>query len=441
MKYNFPKDLYTDVRIEHVFLIGAQYSMSEITQVHDAKDSGAFIRVYDGKRWYYSAVSDLDLIQVKIDELAARAEPNPNITNLKIYEKFSLNKDICMQYENNNYSNIPSDKIIEALKNLEDTITKNEYIKYWRLSFYANYIVKEFYSSKGSDLKFDYQYCNFACSFKLSINNEIMDGLYLDKSDLFLTEPDFIKNEILKEINEVQTFLRDSVPVKKGKYTVIFSPDASGIFAHECFGHKSESDYLKDNKDEWAIGKQIANSVVSIIDSGTSENKLHIPYDDEGNKTQKTFLIKDGILSGQLHNCYTADWFNMPVTGNARAVSFEYEPLVRMTNTYIEEGDKSLEELLYDVAEGIFVKNTRYGTGMTTFTIAPWLAYYIRDGKIAEPVRVSVVSGNVFEALKNIDAVSNAKKISTGGCGKLDQFPLITATGGPYIRVRDMEVQ
>ena len=441
MKYDFPKDLYTDVRIEHVCSSHIRYSMGEIEELREAQDTGAFIRVYDGKRWYYSAVSDIDSIQRKIDELAACADPNPNITNLKIYGKFSSNKDNCMQYADDNYAKILTEEKIAGFKNLEGLFTGNKDIKHWHLLYRTNYTIKEFYSSKGAQLKFDYQHCFFLCSFNLSADEKVMRGAYYTDSDLFLTDPNLTKAEILREINEYKTFLKDSVPVEKGKYTVIFSPEAGGVFTHECFGHKSESDWVNKGKDDWIIGKQIANSIVSIVDSGTSENILSIPYDDEGNKTQKKYLVKNGILSGQLHQCSTADLFDVPVTGNARAMSFEYKPIVRMINTYIEKGDKSFEQLISETKNGIFVKKVLHGSGMTTFTIAPELAYYIRDGKIAEPVRISVVSGNVFETLNNIDALSDCCEMSFGGCGKMMQFPLTVAKGGPYIRVNGLEVQ
>ena len=110
-----------------------------------------------------------------------------------------------------------------------------------------------------------------------------------------------------------------------------------------------------------------------------------------------------------------------------------------MTTTYIEAGDKTKEELISEVKEGILVLDYNHGSGMSTFTIAPRISYMIRDGKIAEPVNISVISGNVMETLYEIDGISKEIEIissSLGGCGKMEQFPLPIGNGGPYIRVK-----
>lgn len=169
-----------------------------------------------------------------------------------------------------------------------------------------------------------------------------------------------------------------------------------------------------------------------------------VPFDDEGTKSRKTYLIKNGILAGRLHSTTTAESLNEDLTGNARAINFEFEPIVRMTNTYIEPGDKTKEELISEVKLGILVEDVNHGTGMSTFTIAPNISYMIRDGKIAEPVNISVITGDVMETLYEIDGISKELEILTfalGGCGKMEQFPLPVGIGGPYIRVKNLNVQ
>jgi len=157
-----------------------------------------------------------------------------------------------------------------------------------------------------------------------------------------------------------------------------------------------------------------------------------------------THLIKNGILTGRLHNSDSAADLDENVTGNSRAISFEYEPVVRMTSTYIDKGTKTYEELIAGTKDGIILKDLMHGSGMSTFTIAPTYSYYIKDGKIDKPVRISVVTGNVFEALSDIDGISDKVEMHcfvTGGCGKMGQAPLPVGNGGPYIRVKNMQVQ
>jgi TldD protein len=131
-------------------------------------------------------------------------------------------------------------------------------------------------------------------------------------------------------------------------------------------------------------------------------------------------------------------------TGNARAVNFEYEPIVRMTTTYISPGELTFDELLEGIETGIYVSSLNHGSGMSTFTLAPNQAFMIRSGRIAEPVRISVISGSVFQTLKEIEGITRDWKIlsfSLGGCGKMEQYPLPVGFGGPYVRVRSLNVQ
>lgn len=81
---------------------------------------------------------------------------------------------------------------------------------------------------------------------------------------------------------------------------------------------------------------------------------------------------------------------------------------------------------------------------MSTFTIAPTLCYEIADGKLGDPVRIAVITGNVFETLSLVDGLSDEKEIFsfvTGGCGKMEQSPLNVGFGGPYVRISKMRVQ
>ena len=132
------------------------------------------------------------------------------------------------------------------------------------------------------------------------------------------------------------------------------------------------------------------------------------------------------------------------LTGNARAMNFEFEPIVRMTTTYIEKGNRPLKEIVAEIEKGIYIEDIKHGSGMSTFTIAPSRAYMIENGKITTPVKISVVTGNVFETLGEVDALSEEFELLSfvgGGCGKMEQWPLPVGFGGPYTRVKKLTVQ
>jgi len=230
--------------------------------------------------------------------------------------------------------------------------------------------------------------------------------------------------------------------VKGGEYTVVLDPVLAGVFVHEAFGHLSESDFVYENdrlRQIMTLGKQFGNQQLNIVDTATLPGlRGSYKYDDEGMPATKTYLIREGKLVGRLHSRETAARMNEKPTGNARAISYRYPPIVRMTNTYIEPGSVSFEDMIGDIKEGIYAKNWYGGTtSMEMFTFSAGEAYMIRNGKLAEALRPVVLTGNVFTTLKNIDAIGSDLEMNQGGgCGKGGQMPLPVANGSPHIRIR-----
>jgi TldD protein len=229
---------------------------------------------------------------------------------------------------------------------------------------------------------------------------------------------------------------------KGGEYTVVLDPVLAGVFVHEAFGHLSESDFVYENdrlRQIMALGKQFGSEHLNIVDTATAPGlRGSYKYDDEGVPAVKTYLIREGKLVGRLHSRETAAKMNETPTGNARAINYRYPPIVRMTNTYIEPGNISFQDMIADIKEGIYAKNWYGGTtSMEMFTFSAGEAYMIRNGKIAEALRPVVLTGNVFHTLQNIDAIGNDLDMNQGGgCGKAGQMPLPVSNGSPHIRIR-----
>jgi TldD protein len=131
-----------------------------------------------------------------------------------------------------------------------------------------------------------------------------------------------------------------------------------------------------------------------------------------------------------------------PVSGNARAIDYRFPPIVRMTNTYIEPGEMTFEDVIGNIKLGVYAKNWFGGTtSMEMFTFSAGEAYMIRDGKVAEMVRPVKLTGNLFVTLQNIDAIGNDLEFNQGGgCGKGGQIPLPVSNGSPHIRIQDCVV-
>lgn len=444
--FKFPEGLYTDVRIEDVYETKVIYTVGEIEESKVRTYKAAFIRIFDGERWYYNSISNIEDIQAEIDLLSKYANPNERIEENPVVKKFQVNKDELIKFEEDDIKKISIKEKQNLLREYFPLLEEYEFIKHWKAYYVDRKIYKEFYSSKGSSTKFDNQTVGLAIKMQFVEGDKLLSESYQKSS----TNVNGLKGKIQEFrpfISKCYDFLINSQPVKPGKYTVILSPLAAGVFAHESFGHKSESDFMigdETMKKEWAIGKTVGRELLSIVDDGNIDGNGYVPYDDEGTRAEKTYLVKNGLLSGRLHSTTTACYLDEDLTGNARAVNFEYEPIVRMTTTYIEPGNQTKEELFSEVENGIYIDEIKHGSGMSTFTIAPSLAYYIKNGKIAEPVNISVVTGNVMETLNEIDGLSNETEIMSfilGGCGKMEQFPLPVGFGGPYVRVNNLNVQ
>lgn len=232
-----------------------------------------------------------------------------------------------------------------------------------------------------------------------------------------------------------------------GNYTVIIDPILAGVFIHEAFGHLSEADsvYEDENlKKVMILGRRFGKDILNVYDSGVEEGKRgYLKYDDEGVHTERTYLIKNGLLTGRLHSRESAYKMSEKPTGNARAVNYKFPPICRMRTTCIENGENSFDELINGIKLGVYAKKAYGGqTNGEMFTFGAGEGYMIRDGKIAELVKNVNLSGNVFDTLANISMIGNDFSIvdSGGGCGKGGQMPLPVSHGSPHLRIENVVI-
>ncbi len=235
-------------------------------------------------------------------------------------------------------------------------------------------------------------------------------------------------------------------PVKGNTYTVVIDPILTGLFVHEAFGHLSEADMAYENPDlleVMTLGRQFGHQELQIFDGAAPEgHRGSYYYDDEGTPATTTQLIKDGVLVGRLHSRETAGKLDEAPTGNSRCLNYHYAPIVRMTNTWIERGKTPVNDLFSGIKEGVYAKNWLGGmTNGEMFTFSAGEAWMIRNGKIAEPVKDVTLSGNVFQTLKDIEAIGDDFYWDeSGGCGKGGQNGLPVGCGGPSLRIKDVVV-
>ncbi|MBR6101028.1 MAG: TldD/PmbA family protein [Ruminococcus sp.] len=444
--FRFPEGLYADIRTERIDNACFSVQNGEVKQNSETSVSGAIIRVYDGKMWYTSVTNDLESIQSELDSLASVAEPDPAIADHPAVKLYEVHKDKVLHFDGDKDIRKVTRPQREALLNgyIEKCVDPDiPEIKQWYASYFSTHSVKEFYSSKGAEIVSDYQQCFAGIWFDFVVDGVTTSGGKYYGS-MFFDDLKGHEDGIIARRDRYLDFAKNAVDAEPGGCVCVLAPDVTGMFTHECFGHKSEADQMLSDqtlRDEWIMGKKVGSELVSICDSGDMfPHRGYIAYDDEGTAVKETWLIRDGVLTGRLHDANSASVLGEDLTGNARAQDFSCAPMVRMTNTYMKNGTTPPEEIIAGVKDGIYVYNVQYGTGLSTFTMKPSICYRIRDGKLAEPLRVNVITGSVFQTLFDIDAVGNDLRFcDTSTCGKRGQS-MPVSDAGPTIRVRSLNV-
>ncbi len=433
---------YWDVRVEDTFETNLLLTDGEVVSCTANPSVGAFIRVRKNSFWFYESTTEIKDLKSIIERLARLETKNQGT------DSFSAEVQpphIAMNSTETKFSAVPLEKKLELAKLYDAVLAKVEKIASRTIRYKDVYKTKSYLNSVGTRFEFDFNQGGFICAFTLKDQKALFDDFMriygTDFSELVGREADLQKFAV-----EAQKFL-NAKAIIPGKYKVVLDPEVAGVFTHESFGHKSEADFMLGNSEaleEWKLGKQIGSNCLTIVDRGSHVGTSgYCPIDDDGTPAQKNYLIRNGVLESRLHSRETAFQLGEKPTGNSRAMSFEFEPIVRMTSTYIEPGIEPFTEILARSEGALYVEGVKHGSGLSTFTIAPTRGYLIGKNGALEPVRLTVISESVFETLKNIEAVSKEFMLQSGaigGCGKMEQWPLPVASGGPYVVVSEMQV-
>lgn len=232
--------------------------------------------------------------------------------------------------------------------------------------------------------------------------------------------------------------LLDGKPCPSGTLPVVMDPELAAVFLHEAFGHMAEADAVTEGQSILAgrIGESIAAPGIAIVDDGTADGYGRVWYDDEGVPGKRNVLVEDGVLAGYMQSRESAAALEAAPTGNARAQGAGDPPIVRMTNTYFENGDASFADILADVRDGIYLKGSRGGQtnpARGVFQFAAAEGYLIEDGELGDLVRNAGLSGATLDVLTNVSLIGDDFVIDAPGhCGKKGQSMPVDG-GGPHI--------
>jgi len=434
---------YADIRVEDKTNTWVNFRGPDLDTIGSSRTVGGIVRALCKGGWGYATFNDLDDLPKRVGEACETArlvgrdqtyyapvEPVVDVIRAKLVKDFrqvplSEKKSLMEEYNR---------IILGHHKNIQTSSVR--YADTFKTIWYAN--------SEGTYIEEEKPDVNLMTG-AIAREGDIVQNASetCGSADGYQSVENF--HQKAKDAAQKAIELLAAPPVTGGKYTVITDPVLTGVFTHEAFGHLSESDFVYENprmQEIMPLGKRFGVDGLNIIDDGSLPGGLGTHrYDYEGVPTRKNYLIQDGILVGRLHSRETAAKMGEAVTGNARAVHYEHPPIVRMTNTYIEQGTAAFEEMLKGIDLGVYaIKFIGGETAMEMFTFSAAYGYMIRNGQIAELVRDVVLTGNVFETLLNIDQIGNQvgwAPNGPGGCGKGNQQPLRVGLGGPHIRIQN----
>lgn len=439
-KYPFASVLATDVT-------GKGYGVNRgsiVLRPNHSSECGFVVRVYhEGVYSEYSfnelETKNIDKIINDIDELV-----NSNISiekvNAKMMEEETIEKSFIRKDEKAQYTD---EEILDKLSELcQYGFTLNEHVLNVSVS-HEILEVSKMYISKNKDLEQYYTWNNSGCSVLVRKENNMKyayDGTGSKNTEDSLNG----LKEVLEKTAALAVELLDSELPKPGVYTIITDPSITGLIAHEAFGHGLEMDmFVKDRaKSVEYMNKKVASPLVTMRDGAKSALCVaSYFFDDEGALAQDTVIIDKGTLVGGICDSVSASILDYHPTGNGRRQSYKRKAYTRMTNTFFESGDSTLEDMIKSVDYGYYISQTNNGMEDPKNWGIQCTALYGKEivngkftGKIISPV---VMSGYVIDLLESISAVSKDFHVSgSGSCGKGYKEWVRVSDGGGCIKAQ-----
>lgn len=439
---------YADIFFEHTFSNNIALRDGEVNRASSNIDYGAGVRVVCGDQTGYAYVENTDVKDLRKAAQTAASIATSTVKGenpVEIKEKHFKNHykvhtpwlDVSVA-DKKSFVQRLNDRIFELDKRVIKAAVS--------LSDSTSYIL--FFNSEGT-LTWDYRpMCIMYGSCTMEQGGNIESG---HSSRAYRKGFEFLSGELIETLATeavAQTALMfEAIKPKGGEMPVVMGAGSSGILLHEAIGHTFEADFNRKNISIFSdqLGKQICPPNINVVDNGLIENSRGaINFDDEGVESQKTYIVKDGILENYLHDRISARHYGVNPTGNGRRQSFRYAPLPRMRVTYMEQGDMREEDIIASVKQGVYVDNFTNGQvqiGAGDFTFFVKTGYLIENGKLTQPIKDINIIGNGPKALADITMVGNNLKIDEGAwtCGK-DGQSVPVGQGLPSILLKSLTV-
>jgi TldD protein len=438
---------YCDVFFQHSTSDYIGLEDNDVNRAYSNIDLGVGIRVLNGKQTGYSFT---EVISIESMKKAARTAANIANTNSGL-EVPTLTEHKPADYYRikTPWEQVEIDEKIPYLQRINEKIFQlDKRVIKSKISFNNSTTYILFANSEGR-ITYDYQpmgQISVSCIAEQNGQREQNSFNLSGRRGIeFFTDENV--ERLAKEAVESTVSLFEAGKPEAGEMEVVLSAGSSGILLHEAIGHGMEADFNRKEISIFSdkIGKPVAENFVTIVDDGTNPNiRGSINIDDEGNDTEKTVLIENGIMKSYLHDRLSAAHYKVKPTGSGRRESFRHMPLPRMRNTYMLPGPHKRQEIIESVKNGIICDTFTNGQVMIgggDFTFYVKSGFLIKNGKIERPIKDVNIIGNGPEVLKNITMVADDFKMTEGGwtCGK-DGQGVPVSMGLPTVKVSQLTV-
>ncbi len=434
---------YGDIRFESSRTTGVSKDKAEENISYGASE-GFYLRVLRNGEWRalgFAGVDKQEIIAGATD--LSRFSPTSRVkSQYKALKPWVLKEELKVKKR---FDDVGLDEKIELVRDLFRKLMIDEKIVNAGARYAEGVGEKSFMDTEGSDLRVEAPAVRaivvaYAKSGKnVQVDYQTYGGYGVGYE--FVERIDF--DEACKETVTGAIALLDAEKVPSGKLPVVLDPDMTGLIAHESFGHGLEADQVLRNRSFLSdkLDQRVASEKVTIVDNSAYPNAYGTyAFDDEGVKSKRNALVENGILTGFLHSRETASALGVSPTGNGRAQNFSRKIYVRMSNTYFEKGDWTLEELLEGISYGAYLMKASHGMEDPLgggIQVSSAKGYLIEHGKLTKLLLPVTLSGKVLEMLENVDAVGKDFKLHSGTCGKGYEDWIRVSSGGPPIRVRE----
>jgi|Deesub1362A_J573_1020465.scaffolds.fasta_scaffold00109_64 TldD protein len=395
---------------------------------------GIGIRVLDNG-WGFASTNSPE----NIDEITEKARKMAAIGEKIKYDERDPITDNVRVKSKVDPVNVDLEEKREILHRCEEAVREYKEVVSSTLAYIDSKSIFHYLNSEGSDIRSEYTRVGIFTTVYAKKNGKIQVG----SERLGATGGlEYLKGaeEKSKKAAEKALRLLDAEEAPSGVFRVVLDPLLTGVFIHEALGHAMEADHVINGESilEGKLGSIIASSLVTVYDDPTIEGSFGFYfYDSEGVRGERKAVLEKGIFKRLLQSRETASKLGDTPTGNARSQNYSHFPIPRMSNTYVEKGDMSFEEMIEDIKYGVYLRGSKGGevdTVRGVFQFSAEEGFIIRNGKLAEPIRDVALSGETLKILKNIDAVGNDElELHIGFCGKASQSVPV-GDGGPHIR-------